>query len=156
MRIKCRQQRSKTGRFRRATAAVEAAIVMPVLIFTTLGAVDIAQFINLAQSVSNASREAARMASRDSTVSVDQIDTLTKSYFCETFPTLSETECDIATSIVVRDGDDNLITGSNLNSITSGNPVSVTVEFDFAAVRWLNAFDYRPGANICTTVARRQ
>ena len=156
MKIKCFKRRSEAGRFRSGVAAVEAAIVMPVLIFTTLGAIDIAQFINLAQSVSNASREAARMASRDSTVSVDQIDTLMKSYFSETFPGLPESECDDAISVAVRDGDNKLITSSDLNSITSGDPVSVTVEFDFATVRWLNAFNYRPGANICTTVARRQ
>lgn len=52
----------KRSSIRNGTAAVETALMLPILVFLTLGSVDIGQYINMTCSVNEAAREAARIA----------------------------------------------------------------------------------------------
>lgn len=61
-------------RNRRAAATVETAMLIPLLILVSLGATDVAQYINLAQSITNAARHGARFAAKDSTLTVGQVE----------------------------------------------------------------------------------
>ena len=52
---------------RRGVAAVELAVVSPVLLLTAIGIIDVGQFVSVGQIVNNASREGARVAIRSET-----------------------------------------------------------------------------------------
>ncbi len=133
-----KMNRKSTGS-RRGAAVVETALMLPLLIITTFGAIDIAQYINAAQVISNASREGARITTRNSTESTIDVENAIQEYLAGTFPRLDKSELGRAVEIDVRrTGEFNdQISGGNLNSIESGDLLVVTVEFDFESVRWL-------------------
>lgn len=147
-----------TGRrhARRATAAVEAALVLPLLIIVTFGAIDIAQYINLAQLVSNASREGGRVASRKRTASVSEVEAAVASFISEALPTMSDEEIASALTVVVRNGP-TAVAGAALRDVDSGNQIVVNVAFDFSVVRWLSGPSYwNNDVQECNTYCRRE
>ena len=73
-------------RCRRGAATVEAAVILPILIVVSLGSTDVAQYINLAQSVTNASRQGSRFACRDTTENIQQVDAAVRAFFEQSFP----------------------------------------------------------------------
>lgn len=182
---------------RLGAAAIETALMLPVLVIVTLGAIDIAQYINLAQMVTNASREGGKMASSGDTV--QEVEDRVIDYLSECMPQLTRDELEAATTIELAalsdlatsssdegtggtnngnngngnngngygnsSDDDDSNSGSstttnfngNLSSIYSGEPVSVSVSFDFSAVRWFEGPNYWNGNTTnSTTVTRRQ
>lgn len=145
-----RRKHERTG-----GAVVEAALVLPVLIVLTLGVIDIAQYISLAQVVCNASRESARVASRAETDSISEIEAAAKQYFADLFPQLSSETLDAAIQIVVSDTAGNTIT--DLSAVESGTQLSAYLKFDFQTIRWLDGIDYWSGsADQATTVFRKE
>jgi Flp pilus assembly protein TadG len=68
---------------RSAVAAVECAIVLPLLTLLVLGAIDVGQFANVYQKVSDASREGARAAARYGTETTSQVKSTVMSYLAE-------------------------------------------------------------------------
>lgn len=137
--------------------ATEAVIVLPLLVFIMLGAIDIAQYINLAQLVSNSSREGARVASRIRTTTVQEIEQTVENYLKEIYPDLSDEQLAAAVSITVLDKNNSFISNGDLSNIESGDRMSVNVSFDFSAVRWLSGPDYWNGnVNSSSTVCRRE
>jgi Flp pilus assembly protein TadG len=142
---------------RDGAAALEAALIIPVLVVVTLMAVDIAQYINLAQQVSNASREGARIASRDSTETVSDVETAILSFFGDLYPELSSQQLSDTVLIEIRDANNQPISQGDLTSIPSGDPISVRVAFDFRVVRWLGGLNYWSGSvNDMTSISRRE
>ena len=91
-----------TNSNRRGAASVEAALMLPLLIIVTFGAIDVAQYINAGQVIANASREGARIGSRESTESVDQIEDAIINYLSKTIPQMSESELEECIDIEVR------------------------------------------------------
>jgi Flp pilus assembly protein TadG len=130
--------RGRSSNRRLAAAAVEAALTMPVLIIITFGAIDVAQYINLAQQVTNASREGARAVSRATTTSAVDVEAAVLDYIADSFPGKSRAALDAGLNVVVRreSNPKSVLTGS-LSSVDSGDPVSIDVSFDFTIVRWL-------------------
>lgn len=128
---------------RRGTAAVEAALMLPMLIIVSFGAVDVAQYINLAQLVSNASRVGARIASRDSTKTVEEVENAVIDYLADTMAHLSKDKVKKAVRVEVKkQKGDASISGGKLTSVKSGDPISIEVAFDFSTVRWLSGPEY--------------
>lgn len=128
---------------RRGSAAVEAALILPLLIIVSFGAIDVAQYINLAQLVSNASREGARVASRNGTETVDEVEAAVISFMADALSNLSAQELSDAINIEIRCGIcDTPVPQGKLTEIASGDSVFVHVEFDFAKVRWLPGPSY--------------
>lgn len=141
---------------RRGAATVEAAIMLPILIIVSLGSTDVAQYINLAQTVTNSSRQGTRIACRDTTENVQQVEAAVREFFAQSFPRTSTEVLNEAIEISVcrMDG---VICESDLSTIESGEKVVIEVEFDFDSVRWFKGFDYL-GSDVrnSTTIGRRE
>lgn len=136
---------------------VEAAVMLPLLIFVTLGTIDVSQYINLAQVVCNASREGARIASRDTTIDEADVRAAVRGYFEETFPSLNSGQMNQTLTVTVYDGNNNVITGSQLAGVASGSGMRVVVQFNFDAIRWLPGMEYfTGGVNRRETSCRRE
>ena len=151
-------QHKDSANLSRGVAAVEAALVLPVLILVTLSAIDISQYITFSQSISNASREGARLVSRSRTSSQSEVEAALNQYLANTMPNVSSKEILEGLVVEIRHGSDNiLITDGNLAAINSGDPVSIRIAFDYSVIRWLNGPDYW-GGNMreSTTFCRRE
>ena len=88
---------------RRGAAAVECAMVSPLLVLIVLGAIDIGQFLNVSQVVDNSAREGARKAIRSSTTSVADVESVVESYLGDYFPGVSSSDIASATAVTVYD-----------------------------------------------------
>ena len=153
-----RNKRFKTSRFNRpGAAAVETALVLPLLMIITLGAVDVAQYINLAQLVSNASREGGRTASRNSAKTVSDVEITIEDFLADALWYVPRETIEVALVIDVRNGETGgEIAEGDLATIESGAPVSVVVSFDFSQVRWLSGPSYwNNDVQVSTTLCRR-
>ena len=148
---------------RNGVAAVEAALMLPLLVIVTFGAIDVAQYINLGQVVCNASREGARVASQSHIVSVSEVEAAIVDYLASSNPHLSDSELNSAIDVKIRKQSASLsdvatfesaIDNGNLAAIDSGDPISIQVDFDFSTIRWLNGI---PLSNpTTTTICRRE
>lgn len=125
---------------RRGAAAVECALVAPILILAVVGAIEVGRFVNVSQTVNDASREGARQASRDSTTQVSEIESAVLSYISDAYPNVSESALDSALTVTVRDSSGTEIAGGDLTTIPSGDPLTIDVVFQYDAVRWLECF----------------
>lgn len=137
---------------RRAAAAVELAIVSPLLVILLFGGIEVGQFVNAAQLVSNASREGARKASRNETLAVTEVEATVHNYLDSAAGIPSS-----SIAVTVVDGADVAIPNGDLTTIASGEVVSVQVTVDFSTVRWISFVGVLNGANnSTTTIARRE
>ena len=148
---------NKRSNERKGAAAAEFAMLLPVLVLLTFGAIDSGQFVNVSQIVNEASREGARLASRSDTTDVETIESAVESYIADAFP--GETAAAIAAAVTVNVGDTYGIgiPGKDLSGVESGTPVTVSVVLEYDAVRWLR---YLPGFHAVSietaTVMRRE
>ena len=135
--IQINQRKRRTNRH--GAAVVEAALMLPLLVLTTFGSVDVAQYINAAQIVSNSSREGARVTSRNGTANISEVKSAVLAYLADAFPQLNEVDLEQAVSIsILNAGNGNTaIENGDLNTVVSGDPLVVTVNFDFTSIRWL-------------------
>lgn len=156
--MKPKHRQSRQTQPRSGLAAVEAALVLPLLFLVTFGAVDLAQYINLSQMLSNASREGARIATRHSTDTVKEVEDTILAYLSDAMPQLSEKQLADAANIKIKSLTGNgEIADGKMTEIDSGDPISVHVEFDFAAIRWLGGFTYWSGdTKTSRTFCRRE
>ena len=126
-------------------------VVAPFLVLITFACIDVGQFVNLSQGVSNAAREGARHAMRHTTLSVSDVDSAVETYLGNDGVPSS------AISVTVVDDDGNTISGNDLSAIPSGESVSVTVEVQYASVRWFDFLGYLNGSTTsATSVMRRE
>ena len=121
---------------RSGTVTLEAAIILPVMILIVIGAIDIGQFVNLSQIVNNASREGARVASRDITTSVEEVEASVREYLSDTFSGIPAEELNAAITITVSQLDGAPIAYGNLEEVESGTTLKVKVDFNFDTIRW--------------------
>ena len=143
-------------RRQRGAVTVEAAIILPLLMIITLGSTDFAQYINSSQLTSNASRVGARIASRDQTESISQVEAAIRNYFYNAFSQLAPATLDPAIIVNVTLSDGSPVVNGDLTSVQSGDQITVTVVFDFEKVRWIKGLDYwESSPNESITIARR-
>lgn len=149
-----RKQRTEK---RRGVAAVELAVASPMLVILILGSIDMGQFINVGQVVSNSSRVGARKASQFDTIDTTAVQTAVYRYFAEYFPDLSDAQIAGACTVTVTDASGTSISGATLAAMPSGSQLAVTVQFNYDAVRWFSGMSYLSGKTITvTTTMRRQ
>ncbi|MDG2184130.1 MAG: TadE/TadG family type IV pilus assembly protein [Mariniblastus sp.] len=147
---------------RRGAAAVEAAILLPVFVFIFLAMIDIGQAVLLRHTVENASREAARMASKNATESVTEVHLAVVEHLQNAYPNVESTSMvqAVSTSLFYVDtslGGNTTYAPQDLTEIPSGEAVHVTVSLDFDAVRWLPGFELWTSAFFETkSVCRRE
>lgn len=131
---------------RRGAAVVEAALILPLLIMITFGAIDISQYINLGQLVANASREGASVASHNGTETVAEVEEAVFDFMADAYPQLPESVLAEALDIEVRTGiDDAQVPQGDLTEIPPGDAISVRISFDFTFVRWIGGPSYWNG-----------
>jgi len=132
-RIRCRQ---------RGAAAVEAALLMPLLVLIVLGAIDIGQFANVTQSVSSAAGVGSRMACRNSTTDTAAVESAVFAYLAQTFPAVDPSILNQAIQVSVTHEDGTAIQNGDLSSVSAGEKIRVSISLDYSAVRWMGAIDY--------------
>ena len=140
---------------RTAAAAVEAAMIAPVLVLLFLGAVDLGQYANTYQILSNASAEGARVAAR--TDSSTEVQEAVIDYFKDAIPNAPEGELENAVRVYVWGVDDEGGLSSDVTGAGSGAPVVVYVLLNYNSVRWVSGFSALGGkTQIAFTVMRRE
>ena len=121
---------------RRGAVAVECAVVTPLLVLIILGALDVGQFVDVAQTVNQASREGARQAARHSVTDVSEVESAVQTCMADAFPNVSSENLNDALTVNVRDALGETVPDGDLTTIDSGSPVSVEVLFEYDSVRW--------------------
>ena len=160
-RMRCRSRRSngisivRRGRSRDGSAVTEFALVAPLLALILLGAIDVGQAINVSQVVNDASREGARWATRADVKTSDEVVTAVNAYLARCFPGVGEGGISSAAKVSVLD-DVGTVAGGDLTTIPSGEAVSVQVNLDYAAVRWMVGFAGLTGQSMSTTTVMRR
>lgn len=136
---------------RRGAAVVECALTAPLLVLAIFAAVEVGQYVNIAQAVCNASRIGARVASRQSTITTATVDTEVKDYLASNgIPRNGIT-------VTVRNSAGVILSGATLASVTSGDRVTVTVSVQFSVVRRVSFLSSLNGAsNTSKTTMRRE
>ncbi len=140
-------------RHRRGAACVEFAVLSPILLILILGIIDVGQFVNVGQSVSNASREGARVAARQTTTNVSAVQTAVSDYLTDMHPNLPSS----AVQVTVAVASGSPIVGAGLAAVATGSSISVQVVVQFDPVRWMNGFTFLNGRTLTkATVSRRE
>ena len=142
---------------RQGIAAVECAITAPLLALLVLGAVDVGQYANVYQKVSDASREGARIAAKYETLNKSQVETAVTNYLADVFPNVPPSMLASAASVGVTDAAGNPISGGDMTSVASGSQVRVSVTLQFDLIRWISHLPFLNGSDVTlATVMRRE
>lgn len=134
--------RAKKGIHRRGSATIEAAVTAPILVFIAIGAIDLAQYINVAQTICNASRVGARSTARSNVDDSEQVKTVVENYIESAFPNTDPAVLSESLVIEIKDADGLLIEGQDLGLVAGGTILYVNVDFDFTSIRWFSVLDY--------------
>lgn len=149
--------RRLTRLLRRGVAAVECAVIAPVIVLIVFGSIQVGQMIHISRTVSDASREGARQASAPRVKTVAEVETAINDYLSAAFPNRTSTAIRNATTVIVRNSVGTTIPGGDLTTVTSGDSVYVEVRFDSNAVRWSSdRFNIYGNVLRTTSVMRRQ
>ena len=151
-----RRRRSTRTSPRNGAAAVECAIVAPLLTLLLLGAIDLGQFANVHQKVSNASREGARVAARYDTLTTSEVQAAVLDYLEKTSPGVSPSTLAATTVVTVSNSAGTPISAGNLASVATGSQVRVQVTLQFDPVRWISGLDGLDGRQITATAMMRR
>lgn len=141
----------------RGIAAVECAIVAPVLVLLVLGTVDVGQFANVHQQVNDASRAGARFAVLYNTTTTSQVRAMVLDRLADGFPGVTAEALASAATVRVSNSSGETVSGGDLTTISSGSEVHVQVRIPYDTVRWLDGLPGLSGAEVdITTTMRRQ
>jgi Flp pilus assembly protein TadG len=136
---------------------VELAIVVPLLIALILGIVDVGQFVNVSQTVSSASLDAAKLAAQNGTATVTQVESAFSAYLADSFPSIPQSTFDTDATVTVTDGAGNPIPSGDLTTLPTGSIIQVDVLLPFDTVRWVSALPLLSNKSLAiTTTVRRE
>jgi len=147
--------RTPRQRNRRGSAAVECAIVAPLLTLIVLGAIDVGQYANVHQKVSDASRAGARFAARSGTQNTAAVQSAVRSYLQDVSGGPSSTLASGA-QITVTNGSGNPVPSGDLQQYATGSPLKVTVQVQYDPVRWIDGIKGLDGKSISATTTMRR
>jgi Flp pilus assembly protein TadG len=124
-----RDQTASRGRHRRATACVEFALILPVLVIFVLGTLEMGRYIEVRQILTSAAREGARQASAGQLTNAQVINVVTGCVAAAGLPTtnLAITVADLT----------NL--GTDVSQAACLDNLQVTVTIPFTDVRWCSS-----------------
>ena len=142
-----RIQRIRQKSLRAGTAAVELALVMPLIVTVLLGILEMGRTVQVMQVLDNAAREGARQAST-STATLAQIKTNVQSYIQNAEPSITDfTGYDLQYAN---------ITSPTVTDPTAANQLdrfTMTVVLPFDNIRWTWTGQFmRPGTTLQATV----
>jgi Flp pilus assembly protein TadG len=153
MNVPFMKRRSLPKSKRNGAAAVECAILMPLLALLVLGAIDVGQFANVYQKISDASREGARVAVRYETQTTSQVESAVINYLSNVSG--GDSPLVAAAKVQVTDSVGNPVPGSDLTMISSGSQVRVRVSLVYDPVRWIKGIPGLNGRQIAATTIMR-
>ena len=140
---------------RSGAAAVEFAILSPVLVLLILGGIDLGQFINTGQVVSNASRVGVRKATKFETHNTSLVTDEVVDYISQHVPGLSRSTIANATTVTVK-AQETVINGAPIAYVSSGQRLDVSVSFNYQAVRWVPFLTTLHGRSLVSTSMMRK
>lgn len=149
------KSRRRSSVSRRGAAAVECAIIAPLLTLLLLGAIDVGQFANMYQKVSDASRHGARVAAKNGTTTTTEVQTAVMNYLQQACPNVPAGTLNSATTVTVMDSAGTTMSGS-LAAVTTGTQLRVRVTMQFEPVRLISGFEGLDGSQITTTTFMRR
>lgn len=151
-----RNRRKQKPSERRGASVVECAFVSPLLVLLLMGSIDVGQFANVYQKISDASREGARFAARYDTATVAQVEAVVNDYLENALSGTSAATLASAVEVEVTDSEGAAIAGGDMTSIDSGSPINVTVSLQFDQVRWSDYLAILDGRTISLTTTMRR
>ena len=116
----------KSNNARRGVAAVEFAVIAPIVFLVIFGLMEMGRMVMVKQAVTNAAREGCREASLATTTSVTDVDTVVRDHLKNIVPNYLNTSKLRVTC-----------TPASLSGITSGTACTVDVRVDFDDVSWV-------------------
>lgn len=132
--MRMQRTQAKISRARRGAAAIEFAVVSPLLFLLVLGMFEVGRFVNVGEMCTSASRYGARQATV-SGATVADVQTQTKSYLNSSGVKGSAATVTVEAETVAGSGS---FTGtSDLSTVPVGSAIRVTVRVDFTQVTWL-------------------
>ena len=155
MRTFKKTSRSRRFASRQGIAAVECAIVAPLMVLLLLGMIDVGEYANVYQKVSDASREGARIAVQYETSNASQVSSGVMNYLRDAFPNVPAGTLASAVNVSVANATGGPITGG-MTTVTSGTEIRVTVTLQYDVVRWIDHLPFLDGAQIATTTIMRR
>jgi Flp pilus assembly protein TadG len=136
---------------------VETAVVLPLIVALILGAMDLGQFANCHQKISDVCREGARCAVQFETTDTAAVDAVVFACLMDVFPGVPEAILRSNAVVTVRDQTGSPISGSALGATNTGSPVSVEVTLQFDSVRWINGPQFLANRTVqAATIMRRE
>lgn len=129
----------EASRRRRGAAAVEFAVVCPVLFLVMLGMIEVGRAVTVQNLLSHVARDAARAASLDGSTAA--------SVQAQATERLNAMSMDGVTVTVSPDP---------LSSAAAGDPVTVNLQVPFDSVSWLPSDRYFQGVTLQSTVVMRR
>jgi Flp pilus assembly protein TadG len=124
------RERTVSGRpNRRATACVEFALILPVLLIFVLGLLEMGRFVEVRQILTLAAEEGARQASTGQVASPQVVNIVTGCVAASGLPTtgLAVTVLDLTNP------------GTDVSQATCMDNISITVTIPFINVRWCSS-----------------
>ncbi len=129
-RIRTSPDRTASGQLdRRATACVEFALILPVLLIFVLGMLEMGRFIEVRQILTSAAEEGARQASAGQITNAQVVSVVTGCVAASGLPTtgLAVTVADLTNP------------GTDVSQATCLDNLQVTVTIPFVNVRWCSS-----------------
>jgi Flp pilus assembly protein TadG len=146
--------RKRNCRHPKGVSAVELALTLPVMMIFLLGMIDAGQYVNVWNKVDIASREGARLAVRNTTLTSADVANAVNQYMSGAFPGVSPEALSAGLTTEVRDASNTDVT--NLETVGTGDPLLVEVTINYDTVRWLKNNWIFSGRQISTTTRMRR
>lgn len=121
-----------------------------------LGAVDVGQYANVCQKVSDASREGARVAARYETLTQSQVVTAVMNYLQDAFPNVPPSTIAAAAQVTLTNAGGSPISSGDMTSVATGSQLSVTVTLQFDLIRWISHVQFLSGSDVAVTTKMRR
>jgi Flp pilus assembly protein TadG len=145
----------KSTSSRSGAAIVEFAILSPMLVLLILGGIDMGQFVNTGQVVSNASRVGVRKATLIETKNTSDVTDSVVDYISQYVPGLNRSTIAAATTVTVK-LQGSTISGTTLGAVPTGQRLDVSVSFQYQAVRWIPFLTTLNGRSLVKTSMMRK
>lgn len=138
-----RARRSLAANDRRGASLVEFALLAPVMFLFIFGIVEFARLMMVHEAMTNAAREACREASLATTLNAADAENMARNVMA-----------DVTTNAADPQKVKVTVNPASLASISSGTPVTVTVQLNFADIAWIpQSLAGLTGSRVLTTQA---
>jgi Flp pilus assembly protein TadG len=141
--MKTKREAIKVKKTRRGAALVEAALVLPLFVTVTLGIVEFGRGMMVAQLVTNAAREGARLAMFDGSSNSD-VETTIRDFLTDAAD-VSDGDVSITITIAPAPGNDD--PANQVLSAGTRDLITITVSIPFDKVSFV-AGDYLNGKSL--------